>query len=331
MPLVSIIIPVYGVEQHIEKCAISLFEQTLDDIEYIFVDDCTKDKSIEILQKVMEAYPHRCKQTKIISHSTNLGLPQARKTGIEAANGKYIAHCDSDDYVEKNMYQLLVNKAETEGFDIVVCDIYKTYLNKTNILKYFSKVPDNKDYIFNNLFSNTCLHNLVGLLCKRSLYQNEIEYPTNNIFEDLVFTFQLFHFGEKIGYLQLPLYHYIIHSSSISNTNSTKERIRHLTQTKANLDVCLSFINKNNIDKKYADLIRFFHNLNFKTVVRTKKQREEYSQYNYPPIKQGFLFKKNINLLLKIRLIILTLRLYKLYDILDRLAQRNPLLKNKVS
>ena len=65
MPKVSVVIPVYGVEKYIERCARSLFEQTYDNIEYIFVDDCTKDRSIEILQKVLEDYPNRKNQVKI--------------------------------------------------------------------------------------------------------------------------------------------------------------------------------------------------------------------------------------------------------------------------
>ena len=91
LPKVSVIVPVYGVAQYIEKCARSLFEQTLEDIEYIFVDDCTQDNSIEILHNIIKDYPHRQQQTRIIHHETNKGLPIARKTGIENATGKYIS------------------------------------------------------------------------------------------------------------------------------------------------------------------------------------------------------------------------------------------------
>ena len=72
MPLVSVIIPVYGVEPYIERCARSLFEQTLKDIEYIFVDDATKDHSIEILQNIIEEYPERKNQVRIIHHQNKL-------------------------------------------------------------------------------------------------------------------------------------------------------------------------------------------------------------------------------------------------------------------
>lgn len=99
MPKVSVIIPVYGVEKYIERCVRSLFEQTLDDIEYIFVDDCCLDRSIEILDNVIKEYPNRRTDIKIVHHKENKGLAQARQSGIKVATGEYFVHCDSDDWV----------------------------------------------------------------------------------------------------------------------------------------------------------------------------------------------------------------------------------------
>ncbi len=122
---VSVCIPVYGVEKYIERCARSLFEQTMkDDIEFIFVNDCTPDKSIEILEKVLKEYPNRKNQVKIIHHEVNKGLTGARNTALKHAEGDYIIHCDSDDMVDKcyceNMYKAAVkNKA-----DVSACPIF---------------------------------------------------------------------------------------------------------------------------------------------------------------------------------------------------------------
>ena len=74
-PKVSIIVPIYRVEEYIERCAESLFAQTFDDIEYIFVDDCSPDKSVEILQRTLEKYPHRKRLTRIERLSSNNGQP----------------------------------------------------------------------------------------------------------------------------------------------------------------------------------------------------------------------------------------------------------------
>ena len=98
---VSVIIPIYKVEKFIERCVCSLMEQTLQEVEYIFVDDATPDKSIEVLERCLTLYPNR--KSVILHHAQNQGLPAARNTGLQVASGKYIFHCDSDDYVEQDM------------------------------------------------------------------------------------------------------------------------------------------------------------------------------------------------------------------------------------
>ena len=125
-PKVSVIVPIYGVEAYIERCAVSLFEQTLDDIEYIFVNDCTPDNSMTILSEVLSRYPQRREQVRIINQPKNLGAAKAREDGIKAARGEYIIHCDSDDWVDTNMYQLLYEKAKADNSDMVICDWYVT-------------------------------------------------------------------------------------------------------------------------------------------------------------------------------------------------------------
>ena len=99
---VSILVPVYGVEKYIERCARSIFEQTYHNLDIVFVDDCTPDKSIEILKRVLEEYPGRKAQTRIIRHAYNRGLSAARNTAVAAATGTFLTHVDSDDWIELN-------------------------------------------------------------------------------------------------------------------------------------------------------------------------------------------------------------------------------------
>ena len=101
MHKVSILVPIYGVERFIERCARSLFEQTYPNIEYVFVNDCTADRSVEILKELVEDYPGRKDAVKIISHEKNRGLAAARNTALENATGVFICHVDSDDWVPK--------------------------------------------------------------------------------------------------------------------------------------------------------------------------------------------------------------------------------------
>lgn len=119
--LLSIIIPIYKAEQYIERCVRSLMEQTMkENIEFIFINDCTPDTSMEILRRIINEYPQRKKQIRIIENETNMGVSATRKIGIEAANGKYIGWCDSDDWVDVTMYQTLYEATQDGRIDIVV-------------------------------------------------------------------------------------------------------------------------------------------------------------------------------------------------------------------
>lgn len=98
---VSLIIPVYKVESYIEKCARSVFEQSLLSLQIIFIDDCTPDNSIEILKKVLKDYPHRIADTFFLQNEQNKGASVSRNIGLEMAKGEYIAFCDADDWMDK--------------------------------------------------------------------------------------------------------------------------------------------------------------------------------------------------------------------------------------
>lgn len=117
--IVTIAVPVYGVEKHIERCARSLFEQTYKDIEYLFVDDCSPDKSIEILKSVLEDYLERKEHVRIIRHDKNRGLGAARNTAVENCETEFIMHVDSDDSIEKNTVEIVMAKQAEGDYDIV--------------------------------------------------------------------------------------------------------------------------------------------------------------------------------------------------------------------
>ena len=167
MAKVSVIIPVYNVERYIERCARSLFEQTLDDMEYVFVDDCTPDNSIPLLRKVISSYPEREKQVRIIQHSANKGLSDARNTGLSAATGKYVVYCDSDDYVDREIYERMYEAAETCGADIVWCNFYDVYADGIMLHKTVDENDDRVEFLRAYMKSWTVVWNM---LVKKSLY-----------------------------------------------------------------------------------------------------------------------------------------------------------------
>lgn len=116
---VSVVVSVYEAQPYIERCARSLFEQTYPNLEYVFVDDCTPDNSIDILKRVMKEYPEREKAVKIIRHEVNRGLAAVRNTGFDNSSGEFICVVDSDDWMEINGIEKLVAEQVATDADVV--------------------------------------------------------------------------------------------------------------------------------------------------------------------------------------------------------------------
>lgn len=206
--LVSICVPVYGVEKYIERCARSLFEQTYHNIEYVFVNDCTPDHSIDVLNQVLYDYPERSSSIKVIEHSKNRGLAAARNTGIEHASGDFILWVDSDDSIDVCTVQKLMEVQSIEDADIVCYNIkafYKTY----NI------VYENGDYydghnLAMNMLEKKAPHQLCGHLIRRSLYvDNGIKAVEGlNWSEDFQVMPRLAYYANRVSTLHEALYFY---------------------------------------------------------------------------------------------------------------------------
>lgn len=244
MPKVSIIVPIYNVEKYIEGCLRSLFEQTLDDIEYIFVNDCTQDNSMDILEKILKEYPHRKKQVKIINHEQNQGQAGARTSGMKAMTGEYMIHCDPDDWVELDMYETMYQKAKAEDYDIVWCD----FSIITNNSKFCSKQVSNLDKI--SIFKQLLISRpFIGSLCNRIIkrelvFDKRIIKPITQFCEDLVLVFQYTLHGEKFGYISTPFYNYRQHNESTTNlSRDLRTQINRFIQTKKNFDIIEKIIN----------------------------------------------------------------------------------------
>lgn len=120
-----VITPFFKVAPFIERCETALLEQTLHDVEFIFVDDTSPDESREILEKVIARHPER--NARIITHPVNKGLPAARNTGLTEAMGDFIYHCDSDDWVETDMLEKMYKAAINNQADYVYCDFWMQF------------------------------------------------------------------------------------------------------------------------------------------------------------------------------------------------------------
>ncbi len=248
MPKISVIIPIYKVEKYIERCVRSLFEQTLEDIEYIFINDCTPDNSINILNEIIEEYPKRKKQIQIVETSQNSGQAIVRRLGMSLATGDFIIHCDSDDWIEKNMYNLLYNKAVSENLDFTFCDYYE--FNGIERKHICCKSICNKHNILSDLISQRTAVSLWNKLIRRNLCDKLI-YPTNNMGEDLAITIQLAINSESFGYIQKPLYFYCYNPNSISNVETKEAFKRRWIDLKTNILLINRCIEINNLADEY--------------------------------------------------------------------------------
>lgn len=214
---VSVCIPVYGVEKYIERCARSLFEQTmLYGIEFIFVDDCTPDRSMEILTEVLQEYPHRKEQVKIVRHEQNKGLTGARNTALAHASGDYIIHCDSDDWVDAGLYETMYNRAVETGADVVCCGIV---LELGTRQKRLNLTGQNMDELFFNAFQTVEFNSLCNKLFARSAaLASDLTVPDHIIMaEDLLRTTQMFLKCNKLEMCTEYNYHYLYNNLSSSS------------------------------------------------------------------------------------------------------------------
>ena len=135
LPKVSVLVPVYGVERFIERCAVSILEQDYPNIEIVFVDDCTPDRSIEVLESVIARYACVKDKVVVLHHAKNKGLAAARETALLAATGEYVMHVDSDDWIEPGCIAQMAALAAREDADMVVGDYS---LNHADVVRYCS-------------------------------------------------------------------------------------------------------------------------------------------------------------------------------------------------
>ena len=265
MPKVSVIIPVYGVEKYIERCVRSLFEQSLDSMEFIFVDDCTLDNSINILCNLVREYESRlAKSHKIVrieKMPVNSGLPSVRKFGLQFCTGDYVVHCDSDDWVEKDMYKLMYEAAIQYSVDIVVCDYLHTDGDLYNRRFRGCYTPHIREFLYETLEGKVGWI-VWNKLVKRSLYDNKIIDPLKSNGEDLALISQLLFYAKSIVYINKPLYNYFCNDKSITRMSSKDAAIKRFLDARENLNILDDFFEARQLfDDRYETALV---NLKFK-------------------------------------------------------------------
>ena len=242
MPKVSVIVPIYNVEKYLEKCINSLLSQTLEDIQIILVNDGSKDNSGNIAKE----YEKNNKDRVIYVEKENGGLSDARNYGLKYATGDFIAFLDSDDYIEKNAYEEMYNKAIEENADYVECDFIWEFPNKIRV---------DKQYPYKNKKEMLSFVRVVAwnkLIKRQLITDNNLEFPKGLRYEDVEFTYKLIPFINKFAYVDKPFIHYVQREGSIANVQN--ERTAEIFTV---LDNVIEFYKKNNIYEKYRDELEY--------------------------------------------------------------------------
>lgn len=250
---VSVIIPIYNVRNYISRCVDSLMKQTLDSVEYIFVNDATTDDSIDILNNVLQHYLHKKEDIRIIYHENNKGLPAARNTGLSVARGEYIFHCDSDDFVEADMLENMYNTAQETDADIVWSDWFLSFESKERYMQQpcYKTVEDT----LKGLLSGSMKYNVWNKFVKRGLYQdNNIGFPSGHGMGEDMTMIRLFACAKNVAYIPKAYYHYVkVNSGAMTNVWSQK----HINDLKYNVTATEDYL-RQKLGDKMDEYIAYF-------------------------------------------------------------------------
>ena len=210
---VSVVVPVYNTEKYLLRCLDSLVGQTLGEIEVLVVDNNSSDGSSKIIQKYAKKYPKIVKSLLC----KEVGVSAARNMGIRAATGEFLAFCDSDDYAELNMYEVLYEKAKSEEADMVVCDYYLDDQGG-GVQPVSGGLEKRSTKMAKNYLSSITVAPWNKMVRRTLIVDNrELFFKTGIIYEDLGVVPAYILYANKCRYVATPLYHYVCRRDSIIN------------------------------------------------------------------------------------------------------------------
>jgi glycosyltransferase involved in cell wall biosynthesis len=246
MPLISIVVPVFNTAPFLEKCLLSIAEQSLHDFEVICVDDTSTDNSREIVKRFSRKDP----RFSLISHTENLHAGGARNSGIRVARSRYIHCCDSDDYMDADLLERAYNSTRNETHDIVVFG-YRLVDGSGKIQQKHMPEPreigTSESNIGRLLITQPAPWNK---LVRRSLYtDNGIWFPEKTYWEDLATIPRLMTKAKSIRFIETPLYCYLDREGSHVNRVSEKHLIDYLRA----LDIIKEFLIKEGLYERDRD------------------------------------------------------------------------------
>ena len=298
---VSVVIPIYKVEDLLERCIDSVLDQEYKNLEIILVDDGSPDNS----GKICDTYASVDSRVKVI-HKTNGGLSDARNTGMKNATGEYITFLDSDDWIEPDFISYLLSIMKINDAEIGACN----FLKKSNIIRNNSEIVNEKICIYSNIeaLSALCgdlylqLTIACGKIYKRELFSN-IHYPVGKIHEDEFTTYKVLYKANRIAYTSRQLLNYWQRSESIMNGGfNVKNRFDAIEAFEERAE----FFNDLNMIELYSKTLRMLFWI-YRDVINhlrendsdsLKKYEEKYMMFllKLKKSNQSFLFRTYYNL-----------------------------------
>lgn len=236
---ISVIVAVYNTEKYVKKCIESLLNQTYKNLEIIIIEDCSTDDSKKVIQKYKDN-----KKIKLVYNEKNSGLSYSRNRGLKEATGEYIGYIDSDDYVEKDYFEKLINSIVKNKSEIAVCDMKIVYENTNN--EQISKCCNYDEFNLVNVINNGLAASACNKLFKRELIE-KYKFAEGKVNEDIAVVIPTLCNAKKISYAENCYYYYVQRGGSIQNSGFSDKRFDIFYGVKLTLER----IKKN---KKYDEL-----------------------------------------------------------------------------
>ena len=230
-PLVSILIPIYNVEKYLGKCLDSVFSQTYKNVEYVFVDDCSTDNSYDVLMSSIEQNNIPEYKYTIVSHKQNEGIAVSRADCIANAKGEYVQFVDSDDWIEPDMTETLVEATKSSQIDLVGCYFIKDFLS-------------GKQTRHSENYSQSCAENMVlcinydistvlwKMLIRRSLFSYFKITPHVDIVEDYIISVKLYFYANSFAVVDKYMYHYVQYNEGRVSFQTLRSITNHIKGVK---------------------------------------------------------------------------------------------------
>ena len=258
MPLISVIVPVYNLEEEISKCILSLLLQKFSDYEIIAIDDGSTDHSLSVLNALSKKWGEKLQ----VFHRKNHGLSSTRNFGIQKAKGEFVAFVDGDDFVDPEFLEKLHQSILDSNSDIAVSGYTEFFGEKNRDFSTKRKVLSGKDAAKKLLREQENLDILTwNKLYKKSLFRG-IKFPDGKNHEDNFTTYKLYFKAKKVSYIESPLYNYVRREKSITKKEKT---IARLNAKLAAAKAAKKYLKETELfsDAEFSEILAFYQFVDF--------------------------------------------------------------------